>query len=825
MALLKNLSNCGACLSTIFAFCATQRSQKTPVASFKAGIPRDGIAGLLAMLQRKDVYPETKFIYDPSDPRESAKREAAVKLQCTVFEVLHALARLDANKEAIGPKGVRRIVEYITPHSGLLYYVFPWNMEIEQRVLSLLATLLTDAANKNEFVAANGLGLLLNILKLPEVFPENIEALCASIITGPLEKEMRSLEGLDTILISLFKYLPGSVVLQNTLVDTFTVLAASDVGSQRIFEEGGVHVLFKLLVAENNSVRLRALGTVSALSKRKFIRKVMRLLDPQIGTIASCATPLLPDERSHEPLSELLYNLANPDEAKDLLENQAALGAILVLLGSLCVSPSVNARRQSAGTFLKLIGSSKSGAALMLASTSGALSPIFKAMASPDVAVQTDALLMATELCGYENARPALEAADFVARLKEAGRTHAVCKKGSKLVEVVSALVAAWKKAPGENTRRAGFELVLDPGGDGAPLKLPVSPATVELSAIEEHAQTLLGATKRDHVVLSKQLANKPGESVVPRNTEELRQLLAADVKAGLRSATIRVYIKRSSRRTLLIAKPPAAAAASAVATPAALPVELDRLQEADLKRLVVLLCERLKLPVKDAVALLKPPLAAAPRPLRAEVTPMRPPDARAPSPTVPDSVDSSDVFGAMLAELRKKASVGLAFLNHVDASAEQARRAKEIAASNKAGLLRDIVQHPQEHTATRRLISQEVVAGRELWKRSMLTWISEVAECVLGNNGALLRVVVHLCVMPETRCAWDDVTKQLLQPVAPRLAAKQLNRIGFAISQAIYSSAGDDALTTEYLAVLRPQRLPVRQLLRCLEYKIADVL
>lgn len=126
-----------------------------------------------------------------------------------------------------------------------------------------------------------------------------------------------------------------------------------------------------------------------------------------------------------------------------------------------------------------------------------------------------------------------------------------------------------------------------------------------------------------------------------------------------------------------------------------------------------------------------------------------------------------------------------------------------------------------------RRLISQEVVTGKELWTKDIGVWIAEVGECVLGSNcpGALLRLVVHLACSDEATCSWEAATKLLARPIAPALMASQLVRIGFSVNQCQFMLEGEESLVTEYRTILRLGSLPVKMLLKIIEHKLREIL
>src|SRR5690606_37547496 len=111
-----------------------------------------------------------------------------------------------------------------------------------------------------------GSEILLQLIALPDVFPEEVELVGAAILSQlTSQDELRKLTGAVGIpsLIRLMKTLPENEALQLVVIKAFKSLCVDgemryrliiDMNKQTIFEEGGVHLLKNLLISPHEEV-------------------------------------------------------------------------------------------------------------------------------------------------------------------------------------------------------------------------------------------------------------------------------------------------------------------------------------------------------------------------------------------------------------------------------------------------------------------------------------------------------------------------------------------------------------------------------------------
>lgn len=215
-----------------------------------------GIPLLLKFLNVYDVYnnrPNVKFT-DNLGPKHGPLEDQ----QLLVVPILSTLGQKEHNRKVVGIQGVKLLMVYLKVNGQIPPEVFKWNTDVTLEVLKALLSLTLNRENRIAFFEAQGPTLILRMLTV-EALPKSMILAAASIMSQlSTTEEFSNQIGGDTItyLVKILQQYSDNEVLQLIVVKTFLGLAPDDNNKQKIFEEGGIQLLNKLLSSDNQEIAI-----------------------------------------------------------------------------------------------------------------------------------------------------------------------------------------------------------------------------------------------------------------------------------------------------------------------------------------------------------------------------------------------------------------------------------------------------------------------------------------------------------------------------------------------------------------------------------------
>eukprot|EP00727_Mastigamoeba_balamuthi_P011219 m51a1_g672 hypothetical protein (1159) ;mRNA; r:259522-264045 len=780
--LCKNLANC---------------------ASFKKMATQKQVDALLGLLRVEDVY-TTVIPRVYTGEEDTPRRRIAIKFQCTIMDILLMLAVLDAHKESIGTEGVRRLMAYLNPLPEIGYDVFQWNMDVHDRVLRLCAALIANARNREEFVRDGGVSYVGKILSITDLFSEQVVDTCAQVFTSLLNSNARPrcLEEIGiVVLIRMFRTLPGNLQLQKALLGTFSDLTRTAEGLETVFKEGGVQILHDMLRSENTDTLDRSMRVLERMSQEPFHAKVIRLVDSDKPALLQSLTAHCCVETTQLSGLRLLDNLYKDEGRKILVEDRKLYEDLMTCLVALCHSDIQTV--QSAAFDLVLVFVSDASLLMLPKTTSSLAALLESAVSQPNAKYQAKACEFFSSLCMLCGVAccETLENAGLTDTIAALSRSSTATKPNSVVAEPLGRLLQAWRHVTSlyanadvamSESARPPISLCLHELRSHDRHQFSASSDLIRVSVLRDKAAELIHAPNSTPLRL---YAEDAGSYAELADDKALRQYVALRIKAG--DAEVVLGVTDSSQDMKI-------------------PDELGDVEREELLRLVVFACDKAGIAASDALPMLRKSYrreraktSAAAAALTHHVAVVT----RAASP--------EEGFSSLMYELQMRVSAAenKGFARHVDIEAEQRRRRAEREQAAKKGILED-VRSAGSRRCGKRLVSQDTVPGKELWRAGDGAYEAAVRDAA----PTMARAVLALASQRESVAAWSSVCEWVgarMDAVQQSNAVQQLTRLGFSVVVSEFadvSAEGFASTGSEPRSVLRPESLPVRLLLELLE-------
>ena len=179
---------------------------------------------------------------------------------------------------------------------------------------------------------------------------------------------------------------------------------------------------------------------------------------------------------------------------------------------------------------------------------------------------------------------------------------------------------------------------------------------------------------------------------------------------------------------------------------------------------------------------------------------------------------------GGVIDEIKEMFAKGIA-LKHIDTAAEIAKRKKEKQNQSSATVIHELQKKMAAKAAAQHtkkvLVDQSVEVGKQLWKRELARWYSEVEYCAKTHTNLIL-VLMELVELREYEVKFESITKRFFPdlstgtgPVNESLLVDVLNKIGFSIKKSRVYYHQDNQERVEFDTIIRPQDFPTQSLLK----------
>lgn len=425
--------------------------------------PTQAVELLLGLVSKPHVcYNNAESQHKNFPDNNGPKHGPEEDLLLACLNTLASLARNSINKKVMFEKqAVRVLVAYPKINAKIPFDVFKWNIDVTHAALRALNNLVFGSReNLKQFFEQDGMNMCLQMLTV-EGFPKEFVLTVASLLSHLSSDEAFQREIGGNAILNLIRILQNfsdNEVLQFIVIRTFRALASDDNNRQKIFEEGGIQILYNLLKSDNEEIIGEVCQAFVALAPNKFIRKVIRVLGVEklVQLLYSTNTGVI------VPLLKVLTLLATDAEGvKPMMDANIMQGLVTLLY-----IKNAGIQENASHVLIKLLTSDKDRITFV---ENGGIQAIFESAKSDEARVQFLAITILTKLCQNPNTKAALQAEGMVDLLKDLAQHKNLTGKESKLLAEFKTLVITFKRTQtGANTIKIAQGLGGDSGATAA---------------------------------------------------------------------------------------------------------------------------------------------------------------------------------------------------------------------------------------------------------------------------------------------------------------------------------------------------------------------